>query len=271
MGLRRFAIVLAVAAVAACNALTGASDLVIDDAEDGGTTPSQPIDAARTDSTPPGVDAGLDATSQPDVDADAGPPPPLCNPADSTLMLCVSFEGVVKDDSASAFPVNATAVTFEKGRVGQAARTTASTVTIAESPSMTTAVVTMEAFVRPSTLPATGRSILVDFEARFAMGIQANGALLCIAGGTMTAGTVPVGVWSHVACVHDAADETRAYVNGVLVGKVKLGALLTGPGGAAIGMDSPLGDALDGLIDELRVFRAVRSDAEIAAAARRAD
>jgi hypothetical protein len=257
-------------AASACNALTGVTDLTVSDgARDGGDV----ADAASGDAATR-AEASADAASA--LDSGSGPDASrvaLCDKTDETLLLCMTMDGVVADESNKNLqPATASLVTFAPGRVGLAGVfTDASFVAIPESTVMTTTASTIEAFIHPSSLPANGgRYMVVDFDARYALGVGAGGTLLCTGGATMQVGSVSVGKWTHVACVHDPdGGQLRAYIDGTLAGNIAAAPLSSTGNGAAVGMNDPSGDNFDGLIDEVRVWKAARTAAQIAASAQR--
>ena len=74
---------------------------------------------------------------------------------------------------------------------------------------------------------------------------------------------LPVGVWSHLAMTYDGSD-LRLYVNGVQVStSPRTGPIGTSASPLWIGGNSPYGEYFNGRIDEVRVYRAALSQAEI--------
>jgi hypothetical protein len=262
---------LAVAA-SACNALTGVSDLTVSNgAGDGGSAADGATSADASSAAEAAADGGAALDSG--ADSDGARAAPLCDKTDETLLLCMTMDGVVADESNKNLqPATASLVTFAPGRVGLAGVfTDASFVAIPESTVMTTTASTIEAFIHPSSVPATGaRYMVVDFDARYGLGVGAGGTLLCVGGASMQVGTVSVGKWTHVACVHDPdGGQLRAYIDGTLSGSMAAVPLSATGNGAAVGMNDPSGDNFDGLIDEVRVWKAARTSAQIAASAQR--
>ena len=76
---------------------------------------------------------------------------------------------------------------------------------------------------------------------------------------------LPVGAWTHLAMTYDGAT-LRLYVNGVQVASKPLSGIFTPTANPLwIGGDSPYGEYFNGRIDEVRVYRAALSQAEIQA------
>lgn len=199
------------------------------------------------------------------VQADTSAARRLCGEPD--LLLCFSFEGEVKDGSPNAFaPTTTQGVTFAPGKVGQAVVLgNTSFIRYASAPLLTAPVTTVEAWVRPAQVLAEG--VIFDADERYAMSALPDGSLQCnTANVVVKGGVLPIGVWTHVACVYDGA-KVQAYVGGVLANS-GAGSNGTSPiAPASIGGNAPTGLPFVGAIDSFRVFKAARSAAQIAAAA----
>jgi hypothetical protein len=83
-------------------------------------------------------------------------------------------------------------------------------------------------------------------------------------------GTVPAGVWTHVAVTYDGVNTSRFYINGVLdkVASVTAGPLESAPSGQALGIgfdahDDFTPNYFGGGIDNVRIWNVVRSSAQI--------
>jgi hypothetical protein len=265
------AALLVAAFACACNALSGAADLTVGEAAPDGGVPARASpdaavgpggDAATPDARPAdGGDAGTDAA----VDA-------FCDEASADLLLCMTMEGALADQSVHGLqPSTATGVTFDAGRVGLAGVFTVdSFVAIAEADAMAAPTYTTEAFVLLRSLPSTARGVVVDFDGRFSMAITSGGQLACRGGGVpVTGGAISLGKWVHVACVEDGTSTVRLYVDGTQAASSASSPISLTGNGAAVGMNAPSGENLDGLIDELRVWTSVRSAAQIAESAKR--
>ena len=76
---------------------------------------------------------------------------------------------------------------------------------------------------------------------------------------------LPVGAWSHLAMTYDGS-RCRLFVNGVQVASLpQTGAIAPSGSPLWIGGNSPYGEYFSGRIDEVRVYRAALSQAEIQA------
>jgi hypothetical protein len=130
------------------------------------------------------------------------------------------------------------------------------------------ATLTVEAWVRPKSLPGPmARAGVLDSDGRFGLFVYAPGTMDCLVQTVHLVGPVlPVGQWTHVACTYDGTTVTL-YVGGTSRASAPLAAPGSTSGTTAIGQNSPSGDPFDGDVDELRVFSAARTPAQIAAAA----
>lgn len=255
----RHGVAIVAALLVAMSAACGKSSS--DDADDSVKLPQR----SNEDS---GEDAGIAPPdgSRPDdaaADADTSVPQKTCGEPD--LLLCFTFEGVVKDGSPNALvPTAVAGVTFGPGKVGQAAvLADTSFIRYATAPLLTVPVATVEAWVRPTQLLA--ESVIFDADERYSMAVLPNGALQC-SSSLVAGGIVPVGVWTHVACVFDGASYT-AYVGGVLKSSGAGATGINAAASAAIGGNAPSGQPFVGAIDSLRVFNVARTAAQIAASA----
>ncbi len=264
-------------AAAGCNALNGVAELSVeecagacsDGAPDSAT--DAPADAPADVASPP-FDAGRDAGDA-GPDADAGPPP-LCDPSDPTLVLCLPFEGNALDGAGAALlPPIVTNVTFGAGRVGQGATFASGGVEFAHAAKLDVDAITMEAFVSPKSLPAVGaRMGILDSGGRVGLFLVGTD-IYCFGAGSLTGaavgGVVPIGKFTHIACTSNAT-MTILYVDGVqLTSSVPTGPIAKPANGVTVGRNDPSGEFFDGTLDELRIYSRVRSPAEIAADANR--
>ena len=82
------------------------------------------------------------------------------------------------------------------------------------------------------------------------------------------ASQIVAGVWQHIACTYDQ-QKLRIFYNGYeRVSTAHTGSLQTNqPNGLCVGMNSPNGDELAGLVDDVRIFSVARSSKEICTAA----
>ncbi len=224
------------------------------------------LDAGR----PPPRDAAPDVAMDAPVDAAT----PFC-PQGPELVACFRFEGDLTDESASRLvPAMTASTSFAQGKHGSALVVTstppATLVTFAASNVWNQAQITFEAWIAPTKVPAAGaRAGILDSNNRFGVFLQDDGFVHCRGGTDALTKTIPLGTFTHVACVWDGAN-LAAYQDGRLV----MSQPDTAPGQNAdqptnIGSDAPTNaDVFDGKIDDLRVWSIVRSPDDIAAAAR---
>lgn len=207
--------------------------------------------------------------------ADAAPTPASSPCDDPDLVACFSFEGTLADSSAQAqTPRLARGVAFAPGHRGLAGSfdpAEQSRIELDPSPAWDSPAFTLEAWIAPRRIPEPGtRASIIDSELRASMFLYADGRVHC-RGGDIEAlsAPVPAGTFTHVACTFDR-ERVRAFTAGVRASDVlKASSGWSNDAPTLIGMNAPSGgDPFDGLIDELRVFRVVRSDASIAADAR---
>jgi hypothetical protein len=255
----------------------------------------------------PGVDAGpnvgdtaapslLDASvvvPPPTLDAagspvsDSGPPPrandgatnaatgtdagvPFCDAADPSLLLCLRFENEVRDESSHMLLPTSAMLTYAPGVRGQGAVFTppSDAIFFPNASLWNVASVTVEAWVRPHSLPGPGaRTGVLDSDGRFGLFVYAPGTIDCLVQTVHLVGPVlATDQWAYVACTYDGATVTL-YVGGKPHASAPLPAAGSSEGTTGIGQNSPSGDPLDGEVDELRVFSVARTAAQIAAAA----
>lgn len=240
----------------------GDDDVVVPDARAGD------FDAALD---PDAADVPLDATP------DGPPPMPFCE-NDADLIACFEFEAGGADGSAynnDATLSNATTPAGQPGHGLALSVGATSLVSVADSASLEIpGPITVELWLRADAVPpSTGnaRAGLLDHNGQWGFFLLPNLAVRCsMAGGTAAAGgTVVIGQWTHVACVYDR-NTIQLYQDGVAI-LPAVNATAANPLGTSdgirIGQDSPSGDPLIGMIDEVRIWQVERTAAEICAAA----
>jgi hypothetical protein len=130
---------------------------------------------------------------------------------------------------------------------------------------------TIDAWIRVDAYPAPGARVTVlDDQAEYGLFLFSDGAVNCsyarIADGLeVTAGHVPLNVFTHLAC-RATESSLDLFVDGVLVatesGPYQIERPLPDP--LLLGANSPQGnDRFVGVIDEVRIFAAAPSDAQI--------
>ncbi len=229
-----------------------------DGRNDGGGVP-MPDEDDSPSSTPSSPSPSNDGGA-----SDAGPKPPE-TPAscvDPDLIACFPFDGDTDDHSSSRLTTTANGVTFVAGHLGTAAQlSSGASVVIGGTNALDVTAVTVEAWVQwidtdtdVTVFSATGR---------YAMMIESSGNVRCTTpGDSVDGGDVKSGQWVHIACVFDG-NEARVFVGGKKEDDGGAdGATSPGAGGA-------IGGNYVGVVDEVRVFRGAKSDAEIAALATR--
>jgi chitodextrinase len=146
-------------------------------------------------------------------------------------------------------------------------------VTVAGSPSLdVNAAVTLEAWVRPTTLGGDWRTVLVKERPG-----HLNYALYAHDGGPGPSGHVNVGgsdrfsaappvpanAWTHLATTYDGTS-LKLYVNGVVATTLAVGGpIATATNPLRIGGNSVWGEWFSGLIDDVRVYNRALSPSEI--------
>ena len=136
---------------------------------------------------------------------------------------------------------------------------------------------TISFWVNPTALPASGEAYLLSnggWQERWKISLPSHGkpvftthaAACCSDMDSGDGNDLKVGVWTHVAMVHDGTND-KIFVNGVLANqKLTAGALAKTKYPLGIGYD-PIdnGSIFNGSLDELQIFSVALSDVEIKA------
>jgi hypothetical protein len=208
----------------------------------------------------------------------------FCDPTDPSLVACWTFEPVadatrLEDGSQYGNHGLISGAAVVDGIDGRALAIDAeSIVAVADSgPLDATDALTIEGWVRVTALPPVFRSWMLDQQGQYGLAITESGRVNCAGAGRsfFSEKTVAVGEWTHVACVVDgAARLRRAYVAGAVDAEVAGDATLrTGATeGMLLGADSPCAAApcpgqLDAELDQIRIWRAVRTPEQLCQAA----
>ncbi len=137
-----------------------------------------------------------------------------------------------------------------------------------------TSAMTMQAWVKPSSIHATWAAILHREPDSFYLHVSSpDGAMRPAGGGVIGAGeyyvsgpsTVPLNEWTHLATTYDG-NTLRLYVNGAEVSSRPItGGIQGTTAPLRIGGNTYPGQFFDGLIDEVRIYRRALTASEIAA------
>jgi hypothetical protein len=216
---------------------------------------------------PPGTG---EADSAPDV---PGVLPTVDCAGDPDLIACFRFENNLADESPSKLQVNsASSVTFEPvEQRGFALRHELDTRLMVDTSMLDAPRFTLETCVAPRVLPpAGGRAALLDYQRQYALFVYPEGDVSCSVRGVpenvvVTArGAVAAGVWTSLACTMDGA--VTIWVNGVATASRPAATLPPPLGDAHAGIgsnvptpDRPTADAFEGLIDDLRIWKRLRT------------
>jgi hypothetical protein len=141
---------------------------------------------------------------------------------------------------------------------------------VADSALLDLQAFTIEAWIYPTEIPATGlRAGIVDNNGQYGFFLHELGQLQCtvIGGASLRANAnVAVNQWTHVACTYDGTT-TTIYVNGAVVGTLGGGGAVATNGytGISLAADNPpgAGSRLIGLIDELRITSTARASGDL--------
>ncbi|HEY5922354.1 MAG TPA: LamG domain-containing protein, partial [Kofleriaceae bacterium] len=167
---------------------------------------------------------------------------------------------------------SALGVTFVPGKLGMAVSLDMyAWIRIQDTPLLDEAAVTMEAWIRPTSYPMSsgGRKVIWETDSSYWMALVTHGELQCQDSRTGF-GTILLGGWTHVACTVGNGG-SQSFINGVPKAQSTLGIFGTSTDGAGIGGGPTGGWPFIGEIDGLRIYRGVRTPAEICAAAGRTD
>jgi Concanavalin A-like lectin/glucanases superfamily len=200
-------------------------------------------------------------------------PSDFCDAEDPELAACYPFDDATDlghDGSSYGNHASTDGVSAAPGVSGTAvARGATSSMTVEDSPSLDVEALTIELWIRPSTLPYD-RAGLFDNDGQYGFFLLSSGELRCSAAGEALSSSVRIEIdaWTHVACTYDGA-ALALYVNGSQVDSMAASGPVSSSSttGACIGSDSPWGDGFEGELDGLRVWRYARSKQDICRAA----
>ena len=274
---------LAVVLVGACSPYGGGEFACADDGQCAGgpaggrcepdgrcSFPDAACDSGRRYGELSGAASGtcVGATSDGGIDADDVAP--FCDATDPTLVGCWEFEDSLADASGEDNHASSATAGFATGKVGKALALQADTlVTVPDTASLTPTRLTIEAWINPSQLPTGGdRMGIFDNNGQYGFFLYEN-RIECSATTAISAtATIVTNTWTHVACTYDGTTG-RVYTDGVqramATGNGDLGA--GDSSGSVIGGNSPSGNHLIGMIDQLRVWNVALTAPQICAAA----
>lgn len=231
-------------------------------------------DATSFSATEPGTSSGTSGASS----STTGEPAAAC-PVEDTLRICLEFDvdgpAAVWDQSPYGYPVSVAGGNIEEGPWSGAFRFDAGTTVEVDCDGGCAggSAVTYQAWVRLDELPSDGdRAGVVDNNGILGVFITDTAELRCVSSsGTTQGGSVPLGEWSHLACVADD-DLLLAYIDGASVSELSIRPLppADDPVPLAIGNNAPqLNDGLVGLMDKVRVWDEARTAEQLSASATR--
>lgn len=196
--------------------------------------------------------------------------PPAC-PMDPRLLACWEFENNALDPVGGNDLLERN-TSYAQGIDGLALESTFGTRLDLAEPNLPATTLTIDAWVRTENL---SDQLVIDHNARWAMGITASGALQCYdADGNfaVTTAPVPFQTWTHVACVNDGTS-VIAYISGVQLGSLSPAAGIPSVAtDLCVANDGPFDKngedfAFIGGIDRLRVWNAPLAREELLDAA----
>ena len=225
--------------------------------------PGLPLDASSTDAdqevlppAPPPADAASDTTGPRPTSIGGGAE---C-PQTEELALCLRFEGTATDGSRNRLPVLDAPTVYVPAPGGRAIDVRpGARMRIAETPVLDADVLTLEVVVN---LRDSGRRMtIVENFGQYGLYVLPSGSLMCTGGGAyaLISGGITRGRWTRVTCVIDGR-EIALHVDD---GRSRMVPVLTPlttdrNRGLWIGYEDVPDRDLDGQIDELRIWRAVR-------------
>lgn len=230
----------------------------------GGVTVVAVVSTTSTGGSDPGASVGGGAPGG--GGASTGGAEPLDPCSEDGVVVCYRFEGTTDDGGPGAHHATPTNVSYAPGRVGQALHHDVGSRVVVPAAPIALGTLTFEAWVRPTSLPTSGRQGVLDHDGRIGVWILDGGVIQCRAGGLVSGSVLVEDEWTHVACTFEA-DEIAIYLDGEVDAVGANSGLDDSPTLAHLGSNAPSGDELIGYLDEVRVFSYRRSAAEICEAA----
>lgn len=243
--------------------------------DDGPAPPDAPLlklDAERPPDTMVKTDIAL--TPDASVDVDHSRLEQSCAP-DPSLVLCMAFEDSANDLSSLMSSFETLELAYQPGKMGMALLSSAST-RIVNNNLSTAAVpsVTIQAWLNPARLPSVGRRFgILDYQPQYSMFILPSGQITCgcdMFRDLTTTPLIKVNAWQSVACTI-GNQAIKIWINGYVRSEIAIDTICPAAndntGMAVLGNvtlgGSPYPDSFEGLADNVRVWRRVRTAEEI--------
>ena len=185
------------------------------------------------------------------------------SPAESSLLICIRFEGNLIDESAPAATLTSSNVTFETGNDAQAVRLgTSSLLRASAGWGNINNDLTLEAWVRIDRMPTgSERAGILDEESHFGLFVLANGTVNCSSssGDATATNALTVGQWAAISCTLQGTSLVL-WINGIQQDQAQTDGLSNGPTATlGIGGNLPSGDAFEGLMDNVHIWNRART------------
>ena len=228
-----------------------------------------------SDATPGAPDARAGTPDAPALHADSTPATAPC-PTDQDLVGCWRFEtgdpaSEPHDDTSNRNDGTSSNVSFMASLPGHGLAmsfSSGASSIVPDAAVLTPEQLTIELWVYPRSLPSLGgRSGLIDNNGNYGLFLAPDGTVRCSIGSSTAIGlTLQTNRWTHVACTYDGNTITL-FQDGAPGATLadQLGVPTDGTGGVGFGQNSPTGDHLDGLLDDVRVWQVPRKQSELCA------
>jgi concanavalin A-like lectin/glucanase superfamily protein len=229
-----------------------------------------PVDAAALlEAAAAPVDAETpDVAATPDTNHADEDPAGTC-PARPGLALCLRFEKSIADESPSRTAIAPAIIDYADGPSGAAADLRPGTqITIADNALFYSQAVTIEAWVSPRVLAHD--TFIVDHQGQYSLAIHADGTAICSgAASAARPSAVQLGVWTSLTCTFDSTS-VALWIDGVKTVESP-GGRLPSPSASrlTVGWGGPPEWSFEGLLDNVRLWRQVRTAGQICAGALR--
>jgi hypothetical protein len=237
---------------------------------------AMPISADAAPDAGLAADAAI-AVSMPAAPPDAAPdvprlapkpgPGPDC-PDTPSLALCLRFEGAIADEAPAHADIGPAAVAYVMGPSGLAVDLSPTgQITLADSPLFYSPTVTLEAWVQPHSLARA--TPIIEHQGQYGLTVLPDGTAVCAAGlaSALRATAVNVDGWTSLACTIDTRS-VALWIDGVKVAESAATTLAVPPASRlTVGWGGPPETTFDGLLDNVRLWRTVRTPEQLCAGA----